>query len=246
MICQNEIIEQQSKVLESKIENEQNDFIKSTGMKLSEKLGGVTTRTKISGIYKIVNKLNGKYYVGSTNHFWNRWRQHRYSLNRNKSNSKHLQYAWNKYGETAFDFAVIEKIPEESLLLIEQKYLDIAKIEQDKCYNTNFLAEKVVFTAEMRKKASDLRIGKPLSDEHKMNVKIATIKAMDKIRKQFIDKAVYTFHNTVTGESFTGTRFDFYSKYKLRKSQQMRLSALVRGKRKHVAKWGLTSINHNI
>ena len=72
------------------------------------------------------------------------------------------------------------------------------------------------------------------------------IKAMDKIRKQFIDKAVYTFHNTVTGESFTGTRFDFYSKYKLRKSQQMRLSALVRGKRKHVAKWGLTSINHNI
>jgi len=33
----------------------------------------LTATTKISGIYKIVNKVNGKYYVGSSNDIERRW-----------------------------------------------------------------------------------------------------------------------------------------------------------------------------
>src|ERR1035437_367642 len=35
---------------------------------------------KISGIYKIINKVNNKYYVGSSNDVKKRWREHRGEL----------------------------------------------------------------------------------------------------------------------------------------------------------------------
>lgn len=93
-----------------------------------------------SGIYKIVNKINGKYYVGSSKFFENRWKKHRKMLRRNVHENPHLQSAWNKYGKDVFEFMKIEFVKVEVLLEIEQKYLDIANTEQDKCYNMNFVA----------------------------------------------------------------------------------------------------------
>lgn len=94
--------------------------------------------TKTSGIYKIVNKIDEKYYVGRTNKFDRRWRKHKKMLRKNKHVNDYLQNAWNKHGENNFDFIIVERLNENLLLEIEQKYLDIAKTEQDKCYNLNF------------------------------------------------------------------------------------------------------------
>src|SRR5574343_389768 len=64
---------------------------------------------KISGIYKIVNKVNGKHYVGSSNDIICRWKGHLNNLEKSKHDNKYLQYSYNKYGRDNFDFIIIEK-----------------------------------------------------------------------------------------------------------------------------------------
>ncbi len=64
-------------------------------------------------IYLITNKVNGKRYVGQTMNREGikvRWYHHRYYLNRNKHSNKHLQDAWNKYGEENFEFEVLHEL----------------------------------------------------------------------------------------------------------------------------------------
>ncbi len=114
---------------------------------------------KISGIYKIINKINDKYYIGSSNNIYKRFNQHKLNLNKNIHKNSHLQWSWNKYGNNNFNFVIIEEIPQENLLLVEQKYLDIAKIEKNKCYNTSFIAGRIEMTDEIRKKLSKSHIG---------------------------------------------------------------------------------------
>jgi group I intron endonuclease len=64
-----------------------------------------------AGIYQILNKHNLKCYVGSTRRrFSQRFYDHKRDLKNNKHHSKHLQAAWNKYGEEVFEFTVLEII----------------------------------------------------------------------------------------------------------------------------------------
>lgn len=76
------------------------------------------------GIYEIVNKVNGKRYVGSSVDIEARWRIHRHHLRTGKHHSIALQRAWDKYGEASFDFKIIEKCSRDSLIAREQYYLD--------------------------------------------------------------------------------------------------------------------------
>jgi group I intron endonuclease len=79
------------------------------------------------GIYKIINKVNGKYYLGSSENINTRWKFHRYDLRHNKHHSIHLQRAWVKYGEASFIFEIIEEVPNELIIEKEQYYLDTFK-----------------------------------------------------------------------------------------------------------------------
>jgi group I intron endonuclease len=108
----------------------------------------------ISGIYKIINKTNGKYYVGSSDNIKRRWYNHKNKLRKNKHYNYHLQQSWNKYGEPYFDFIFVEITDEENLVIMEQKYLDIVKNERDKCYNISLDANKPEMNEETRKKIS--------------------------------------------------------------------------------------------
>lgn len=90
---------------------------------------------KLKGVYIILNTINRKYYVGSTNvSFQDRFKHHYIALNNNKHKNLHLQAAWNKYGEDAFVF-IIYKTLTENIREIEQYYLDIQI--KDMCYNIN-------------------------------------------------------------------------------------------------------------
>jgi len=121
---------------------------------------------KVSGIYKIVNKINKKYYVGGSANIKSRWRGHRRALNLKRHHNDYLQHAWNKYGEDEFEFIVIEltKPNHDKLLNVEQKFLDIAKKEKNKSYNLSFIAGRVDMTEEVRKKIGLSAMG------HKRNV----------------------------------------------------------------------------
>jgi len=51
-----------------------------------------------SGIYKILNTVNNKFYIGSAVNLNSRFRTHKANLINNKHPNKHLQAAFNKYG----------------------------------------------------------------------------------------------------------------------------------------------------
>jgi len=61
----------------------------------------------ISGIYAIVNKINGHRYVGSSSNITERWKRHVSRLENKNHHSRHLQHAWDYYGRDSFDFIVI-------------------------------------------------------------------------------------------------------------------------------------------
>lgn len=73
-----------------------------------------------SGIYEIVNTVNGRRYVGSAAHFDNRWRSHRSKLNSGRHHSRHLQHAWNKHGMDVFTFNRLVICDKKNLILYEQ------------------------------------------------------------------------------------------------------------------------------
>lgn len=86
-------------------------------------------------IYKIINTVNGKFYVGSTTNTRERFRTHRKRLRNNKHHASHLQAAWNKYGENAFVFHVIQIVPDgESLQAAEDVWL-AEHVGKSHCYN---------------------------------------------------------------------------------------------------------------
>ena len=87
-----------------------------------------------SGIYKIINVINNRFYVGSAVDFRRRKRIHWWRLRRGDHANKHLQAAWNKYGEAAFVFVVVEEVPEELVLKAENVWLK-EHVGKDWCYN---------------------------------------------------------------------------------------------------------------
>lgn len=78
-----------------------------------------------SGIYKIVNRVSGKFYIGSAVKLSNRFSKHISDLRKNIHANSHLQNAWNRHGEDCFEFLVVEYISEkETLVPREQFYID--------------------------------------------------------------------------------------------------------------------------
>ena len=76
-----------------------------------------------AAIYRIRNKLNGKFYIGSTINFKNRFYQHR-STARRKVNS-HLSHAVNQYGREQFSYELVEIVADKKQLIQrEQHYID--------------------------------------------------------------------------------------------------------------------------
>lgn len=128
----------------------------------------------VAGIYKIINKTNGKYYVGSSNNIHKRWKRHVIKLIKNIHKNDYLQHAWNKYGENDFELVVAEKVLSPLMLLeIEQKYLDAAKTEQDKCYNLKFEAMGGQWSEYSRDKMrgpNNPRFGKHLTEAEKQTL----------------------------------------------------------------------------
>lgn len=87
------------------------------------------------GIYKIINVVNNKFYIGSAVNFSRRKSRHFSELRHNKHNNRWLQASWNKHGESAFVFAVVEEVQDKKLLLeAENRWLK-EHVGKDYCYN---------------------------------------------------------------------------------------------------------------
>lgn len=59
-------------------------------------------------IYRILCLVSGRVYIGQTmSNPARRWSEHKCALRHGRHSNPHLQAAWNKYGEQAFDFSVL-------------------------------------------------------------------------------------------------------------------------------------------
>jgi group I intron endonuclease len=76
---------------------------------------------KCGGVYKIMNLVNGKVYIGSAQNLHNRRKIHFQELRRG-TNSIHLQAAYYKYGERNFGFIIIEFVEDLTQLTSREQY----------------------------------------------------------------------------------------------------------------------------
>ena len=217
--------------------------------------------SKIAGVYKIINKVNRKYYVGSSNDINCRWNKHKSELNRNIHKNPYLQNAWNKYGVVNFNFVVVEETLQNKSA--EQHYLDIAFNERKKCYNTSFV---VNHPPKLSEKQNTIKIEKIKSslkkfyetnkewhvnqskkriqyfqneENRKKNAELIKKSLSDPLIRQKMsegrrNKTVYRFQHRKTGEIFIGTSYDFRRKYSIDGGA---VHSIVHGKRKSAKDW---------
>lgn len=88
-------------------------------------------------IYSITNTVNEKKYIGQTSDYHKRKQYHLWALRNEHSHNRHLQNAFNYYGEDSFVFDVVEKCKVEDLNEREQYW-----IEQFDTYNTGYNLDK--------------------------------------------------------------------------------------------------------
>lgn len=125
-----------------------------------------------SGVYHILNTLNGKRYIGSSVDIEKRWRNHLYMLKNGIHHNLHLQRAFNKYGENVFAFEILEIAKKDECIQREQSYLDSIVPKYNFCPTAGSpLGYK--HTPETRHKIGEILRGRkkpPRSDEHRHRI----------------------------------------------------------------------------
>ena len=139
----------------------------------------------MKGIYQITNIVDKQktIYIGSTINLKRRWKEHCNKLRRDIHDNPHLQHAWNKYGENAFEYGVLEYLGNsEELHLAEQFWMDIYRLEGRKLYNCGLVARSP-------------RLGRKHSEETKQKMsatgkgRIVTEETRQKLRDREYTKA---------------------------------------------------------
>lgn len=129
------------------------------------------TIPRTSGIYQILCVPTGKVYVGSAIDLRNRFNDHWSYLRGNKHHNAYLQHAWNKYGEDAFQFVIIEFVLASFILEREQYWLDRTRaFDHKKGFNISPTAGSplgIKWSDEARARLSQRQIGRVQSQETK-------------------------------------------------------------------------------
>lgn len=240
-------------------ENIECDLIGNTPKKNEEKPENDTM--KISGIYKIINKVNGKYYVGSSENIYKRWREHKSELKNKTHHNIHLQRSWYKHGSNNFEFIIIKEIKDIKMLEIEEQILlDKSECNHEVSYNIGLYSTNPmrgrnhtmesklkigeynrgkILSLETKQKMSESKkgenhpyYGKYFSDEHKRKMSVNTTGN----KNSSYNNSIYSFKNINTNEVFSGTCFDFRTKHKLSPQD---VNRLIYKKRKLAKKWML-------
>jgi group I intron endonuclease len=134
----------------------------------------------MSCIYKILNKVNGKVYIGLTSRAspTKRWQRHISDLNSGKHHSRHLQKSWNKYGEANFIFEILEvlEVDIKNLFLREIFWIKFYKSFDPKFgYNMTFGGEGGFHLKETIDRIAMKNRGKKRTLEYRRRVSLSKI-----------------------------------------------------------------------
>ena len=144
-----------------------------------------------TGIYKITNLVNNKFYIGSSSYnVYNRINVHKRLLKQNKHENSYLQKSYNKHGLNNFNFEIVELCEPLLCLEREQYYLDFFKCyNRDIGYNINKKSNSrlgCILSQETKDKISNSHKGKIISNETKRKLSIS--RNNRKIPKEIIEK----------------------------------------------------------
>ena len=119
----------------------------------------------VTGVYSITNIVNGKMYIGSSKHVFQRYREHKKDLNNGTHAGAELQNDWNKYGEDKFEFN----------LLLETSYADSLKYERE--FIEKFHSNQFGYNCNCKKNfATNLRIKAELREKQLYDIIKTTFK----------------------------------------------------------------------
>lgn len=127
-----------------------------------------------SGVYQILNLVNGKRYIGSSICLERRLSTHLRNLRKGMHSNNYLQQAWNKYGEDSFSFKVLQICSKYDLIFREQAFLDFYDCSNsDNGYNFRSIAESNFgchHRKDTKEKISNSEKGKQISEQTKLKL----------------------------------------------------------------------------
>jgi group I intron endonuclease len=165
---------------------------------------------KVSCIYAITNKINGKIYIGKTINFQKRHYQHKrafFNKNFKNHNSPHLHASISKHGYINFDISIVEICKKENLSEREYYWMNYFKTFDSKLgYNLRVDSESGYITHPSTSKKISERLKKEWKNgvrknhgeklkkswENDNNRKTAQSKILTKI----LTKYSYNLYNT--------------------------------------------------
>jgi group I intron endonuclease len=165
---------------------------------------------KICGIYRIVNMVNGKSYIGKALSIYSRWQVHKYHLRKNTHHSRKLQNAWNKYGEHNFRLEIVLECNQDSLLASEEHAIT-SYDSYHSGYNCTLKAGKdatgIKRSEEFKSGISKRNKGRIVSEESKERMRAAKLgtkaskETLIKMSKSQTGKKLSSEHRAKIGKS---------------------------------------------
>lgn len=183
---------------------------------------GINMKKCNIGIYKLINNINGDFYIGHSIHIRQRINGHFWLLSKGKHPNIHLQRAYNKYGKDQFVAYPLLYCDKEHLIYYEQLLVDslipqynIAKecvsstlgvkaSEETKAklrYIQRNRDNSKIFTPEVRKKISIASSKKIVSEETKK--KLSKYFKENPIHCNNIEERNKKISNVLKGRIFT-------------------------------------------
>jgi group I intron endonuclease len=182
---------------------------------------------KIVGIYAIRNILDNKVYVGKSINITKRFNRHKRSLLLNTQQNKHLQAAWNKYGEKAFVFEIIELCTEAELNSREIYWITrIDSLNPIYGYNKKSGGEGGKLTHDALLRMIKSHIGKKLSREHRKRISMGNLghsvsqKTRNKIGKAHKGKPKSEEHKKSISNTLLGRVLPLKTRQKMSKARK--------------------------
>lgn len=137
---------------------------------------GTAGYRRISAIYAIVHRSTGRVYVGSTASIKTRVSYHRSKLRNTKHDNSYLQNSWNKYGEDAFSFVILELCEVSHLLDRESYWMDqTGCCDKSVGFNLDTIAVRKMHCEETKAKIGAAHKGKIVSAETRQKLSVLRI-----------------------------------------------------------------------
>ncbi len=153
--------------------------------------------TFINGIYTITSIIDNKIYIGKAVNVQERLNNHKHLLRKNKHANRHLQNAWNKYGESNFKFELLEECEEDFLCSQEHYWCNLLNATNRKFgYNlaetspdcSNRLTEESISKRTQTRKENAEKRGYWVPEDYRLKLK-TTARISPEMRKKQVEKS---------------------------------------------------------